>query len=148
MKIQYLHISDLHLTSLDSKNAVDAFNQDVVTHSIIKKVAELDGEIDFIIITGDLARYGKAEEFDVAEVFCDKLLETAGLDKRRLFFVPGNHDLDRSKIAERHIKRHYPFENQDEINEFFTDKDMFPVVMRKFSNFSDFAQKYLERGPV
>ena len=40
-------------------------NQDVVTSSMIKKIKNLGGKIDFVIITGDLVRSGKSDEFDV-----------------------------------------------------------------------------------
>ncbi len=145
MKIRYLHISDLHLARSENGNAVDVFNQDVVTYSMIEKINELGSDIDFIIITGDLVRSGKTDEFDVAEVFCEKLLDVCGLGKKDLFIVPGNHDLDRYQITKRQIERLYPFVDQEEISEFFADGDNFPKVMRKFANFNKFASKVLGR---
>ncbi len=140
MKIRYLHLSDLHLTSIANKGPVEAFNQDMITKSLIDAAGDLQERIDFIIITGDIARSGKAEEYEVCEVFCGKLLDAAGIEPSQLFLVPGNHDIDRSVIAKRHIKRIYPFDNQDDITEIITDPDDFPILMRKFEGFNAFAE--------
>jgi len=70
MKIRYLHLSDLHLTDIENKGAVEAFNRDIVTHSLVKTIKASDLHIDFIIITGDIAFSGKpAEYYEVCQVF-------------------------------------------------------------------------------
>ncbi len=54
MKIRYLHLSDIHLgftEKKDSKWAVDAFNQDIVSSSMIEtinRLTESEGNFDFI----------------------------------------------------------------------------------------------------
>jgi predicted MPP superfamily phosphohydrolase len=96
MKIRYLHLSDLHLTSIENKGPVEAFNQDLVTRSLIDAVGALELPIDFIIITGDIARNGQDQEYDVCEIFCRELLNTTRLNPEQLFIVPGNHDVARS----------------------------------------------------
>ncbi len=66
MIVRYLHLSDLHLSCSEKKGdkwAVDAFNQDLVMHSMIDAVKQLvdDGnKFDFLVITGDLAKKGRA----------------------------------------------------------------------------------------
>jgi len=138
--IRYLHLSDLHLTSKESKGPVEAFNQNVVTHSMVEMIRESEFEVDFVIITGDIARMGKPEEYAVCEVFCSQLMESLDLDKERLFLVPGNHDVDRSVVTSRHIKRLYQFDDQDEITEILSDPDDFPILMRKFEAFNAFSE--------
>ena len=138
--IRYLHLSDLHLTSKESKGPVEAFNQNVVTHSMVEMIRESEFEVDFVVITGDIARMGSSEEYAVCEVFCSQLLEALKLGKDRMFLVPGNHDVDRSKITKKHIKSFYSFENQDDITETFTDEDILPILMRKFEAFNAFSE--------
>ncbi len=148
MTLGYLHISDLHLSHGPNQRPVDAFNQDVVTNAMIKTIEDLVTQgavIDFIIITGDLARYGKTEEYEVAEIFCEKLLKATGLPADRLFIVPGNHDVDRADVKPIHIKKYYPFDTQDEVTEILTDPDTFTILMRKFFHFHEFAQKAMDR---
>ena len=68
MKLRYIHLSDLHLSHSNMKGdqwAAVALNQDIVTSSMLNTIQEIveNGEpIDFIIITGDLARHGKQKE--------------------------------------------------------------------------------------
>ena len=102
--IHYLHLSDLHLTGGKTGDPVKSFNQDMVTKSMLDAIRDLDHQPDFIIITGDLAQKGSADEYAVAEIFCNELLEAAGLKKDRLFIIPGNHDVDRREIKKKHIK--------------------------------------------
>lgn len=67
MKLRYLHLSDLHLSYKQMRGddwAVEAFNQDMVTRSMLTKIKELINQgnvLDFIIISGDLARGGKGK---------------------------------------------------------------------------------------
>jgi len=150
MHLRYLHISDLHLTGQPKERdgwAVEQFNQDLVTRSMLDAIEELvrqDGQaLDLIFITGDLAKRGKPEEYQVAQVLCQQLLKVTGVPAGRLFIVPGNHDVDRGKVEERHIRRLYHFEQEDQITEVLGDPDMFPVLMRKFAAFNDFAGRVL-----
>ncbi|MDM8550084.1 TIR domain-containing protein [Desulfobacterales bacterium HSG2] len=137
--LRYLHLSDFHLKRKND-DPVSAFNQDMVTRSMLDMVGSLK-KPDFVIITGDLAHGGKPEEYDVAEVFCNRLLEAAELDRQRLFLVPGNHDVSRKDVRSKHIKSIYPFDTQEDITETLTDPDIFPILMRKFAGFGTFVEK-------
>ncbi len=143
--IHYLHLSDLHLTAQENKGPVEAFNQNVVTRSMVDMIRDAAFDIDFVIVTGDIARMGKPAEYAVCEVFCERLLAALGLGQDRLFLVPGNHDVDRSVITNRHIKRLYGFDDQDEITEILTGPDDFPILMRKFEGFNAFSEKVMDR---
>jgi formylglycine-generating enzyme required for sulfatase activity len=50
-----------------------------------------------------------------------------------------------AEITERHIKRIYPFDSQDEITEILTDADDFSILMRKFALFNAFAENAMGR---
>lgn len=144
MKIRYLHISDLHFVSKKGKKAVDAFNQDLVTSSMIKKIKEFDSKVDFIIITGDLVSFGIKDEFDIAEIFCKEVLNASDLSNRELFIVPGNHDLNRNSIDDIE-KSTYSFDDQDRVTKIFTNKRYFPLIMEKFEEFNAFVSKVTGR---
>jgi tetratricopeptide (TPR) repeat protein/predicted phosphodiesterase len=90
--ITWLHVSDFHF------RGGDPYERDVVLGALVKSVKRFREEgrtPDLIFVTGDIAHGGKPSEYGVASPFFDALLEAAGLDKRRLFLVPGNHDVDR-----------------------------------------------------
>ena len=60
-----------------------------------------EGGVDKILICGDIANRGKAEEYEVAEKFIKELFEHLGCNERQtqLYVVPGNHDIDRDVNA-------------------------------------------------
>ncbi|ACF43329.1 SUMF1/EgtB/PvdO family nonheme iron enzyme [Pelodictyon phaeoclathratiforme] len=91
--LTWLHISDLHLSDRGR------YDQEVILRALVASVKQFreEGRVpDLIVVTGDIAHSGKAEEYRQATLFFDDLLAAAGLDKRRLFVVPGNHDVDRT----------------------------------------------------
>jgi predicted phosphodiesterase len=93
MPVTWLHISDLHVRSGDS------YDRHVVFRALVRSVRhfrERDGRSpDLIFATGDVAYSGKRDEYATATEFFDQLLDAAGLGRRQLYVVPGNHDVDR-----------------------------------------------------
>ncbi|MCX5696568.1 MAG: metallophosphoesterase [Candidatus Omnitrophica bacterium] len=103
--INILHLSDLHFgaekytdpdipeTARDiRKNALDNLKKYLVDLPAQDKP-------DIIVVTGDIAWAGKKEDYREAKKWFDKLLPGLGLKVSALCFVPGNHDLDRSKVG-------------------------------------------------
>ena len=92
MKVTWLHVSDFHI------RGGDPYDRDLVLRALIQSVKsyrERGRSPDLIFATGDLAYSGQAKEYEIATRFFDDLLEAASLEKRFLFVVPGNHDVDR-----------------------------------------------------
>jgi len=118
MRVTWLHISDLHLRGGDS------YDRNVVLRALVASVGKFrksGRKPDLIFTTGDVAHGGKEEEYKFATAFFDDLLEAARLERRHLFVVPGNHDVDR---------------------------DLGPGLVRSLER-EDEAQKYLNaRGPI
>jgi serine/threonine protein kinase/predicted MPP superfamily phosphohydrolase len=96
--ITWLHISDLHFCTSPTHDA-DAALQ-ALLRDVEKRIEWYNLRPDFIAITGDIAHSGRAPEYDLARRFLDELLDTTGLNKNRLFLVPGNHDVDRELISQ------------------------------------------------
>jgi hypothetical protein len=93
MRTCWLHVSDFHLRE------GEGYDREVVLRALIAAVARYRDEgrkPDLIFATGDVAQSGKAGEYKLATEFFDALLDSAGLERRHLFIVPGNHDCDRS----------------------------------------------------
>ena len=51
----------------------------------------------FAVVTGDLAFSGQPAEYAEARSFFDELAATTRIDPSLFYFVPGNHDVDRSR---------------------------------------------------
>ena len=66
--LSWLHISDLHL------RVSEAWHHDIVLRAICESVERLGKEgtkLDFILVTGDLAFSGAAEEYTLVADFFD-----------------------------------------------------------------------------
>ena len=96
-KLTWLHLSDLHL------RAGEQYDQTIVLSTLLEDVAALiesnQLHVDIVFVTGDLAFTGKSQEYDVAREFLKDLAVTAAVPLERVFCVPGNHDVDRSRIT-------------------------------------------------
>jgi len=89
-----LHISDIHIQEGDS------YARDVVLKALVDSVRFFkeneNRKPDIIAVTGDIA-YSGTEYGEQMARFFDDLLAAAGLEKERLFIVPGNHDVDKDE---------------------------------------------------
>jgi tetratricopeptide (TPR) repeat protein len=96
-KVRLLHISDLHERG---PRESESFRRRRVLGEAWKKNLDAlleDGSIDLVCFTGDIADWGKPEEYGPATDFVEALLRHLSLGIERLFLVPGNHDIDRKK---------------------------------------------------
>jgi predicted MPP superfamily phosphohydrolase len=109
-KFQLLHISDLHVKSGQE------FDRSVVLDPLIDRVEQdiADGiQPEIVVVTGDVGFSGKEAEYQKAKAFFDELLARMKLSQDRLFIVPGNHDVDRSKYRPKDIPA---YESMKELN--------------------------------
>ena len=94
--IRYLHLSDFHVGK-------DDYAQRKIFKAILDHVREkqADGWVpDLVFITGDIANRGQASEYDIFNYeFLAELETIFGNDwQGKIFAVPGNHDVDRSRV--------------------------------------------------
>lgn len=138
MKILFLHLSDLHLReSTDiNKTAVNEIAGSLSPQCIgsVNKIV--------VLVTGDIGYSGKRSEYNAFTEF--KALLIAGLKERVLpevfidvFFVPGNHDIDYTKLPTADERKYYEGwlkpEKETEID--------FTKEMAARKAFFDFAQQ-------
>ena len=114
--LRILHISDLHFTSLPRKEEAygrKTIPHDVLTEDVAKKFIRNfkddflkhyseDQQPKIVIVSGDLVEQGGHDigEFDRAREFLSELAFTLGIEKKRIFVVPGNHDVNWYKGVE------------------------------------------------
>lgn len=81
---QVLHISDIHFEE-------ESADQDSVLAALKHSIQKLT--FDVVVVSGDIARTGTAAQFERAKAY----IETVAAGRPALV-VPGNHDVDRSRI--------------------------------------------------
>ena len=138
MALTWLHVSDFHLSDKGP------YDQDVILGSLVssvKRFREEEGLVpDLIFATGDIASQGKSKEYERATDFFDALLKEAGLNRDRLFVVPGNHDVDRSdgEFLVRSIS------SEVSADRYFSPDKSFPHLSHKFHAFSEWYNEFFK----
>jgi predicted phosphodiesterase/energy-coupling factor transporter ATP-binding protein EcfA2 len=92
-----MHLSDLHVGGED-------WQRDDVLDALVRDLPQLlaghELRPDLLLVTGDVADSGRREEYDGAFVVLEQITRALGLDRHEhVFMVPGNHDVDRSRIS-------------------------------------------------
>lgn len=140
--LTWLHLSDWHQKGMefDRKVVRDALLEDIKKRRDIHTDLE---KLDFLVFSGDLAFSGKKEEYKAAKKYLlDPLLDASGLDKSRIFIVPGNHDLDRDSfvlLPEAILK---PLTEEKEIKEWLEDNKKRSRLLEPFEAFNEFIKDY------
>ncbi len=135
MSLTWLHVSDFHIKSGDT------YDSDVVLRALVESVrryAEQGRKPDLIFATGDIAHSGKAAEYEIAGRFFDELLTAAGLDKSRLFVIPGNHDVDR-ELGEGLART---LESREQADKYFRSDRPQPHLTLKLRAYLDWHNRY------
>jgi len=137
MALTWLHVSDFHL----SDGA--PYDQVVILRALIESVKRFRGEghlPELIFATGDIAENGKAKEYESATKFFDDLLSAAGLNRDRLFVIPGNHDVDRK--AGKFLPR--TLDTREDADEYFDPDTPTNHLTQKFHAFSAWYNDYFK----
>lgn len=101
MPAVFVHVSDIHFgQETDDRIHI----HDDVKHQLIADAKEVisslpGGVAHGILVTGDITQSGKRVEYDEAGQWLDNLAASIGVEIHRVQMVPGNHDLDRTKLS-------------------------------------------------
>ena len=142
-KLTWLHLSDLHFRAEEQHT----WDSNIVLKQLLADIAERmkqDGLCpDFIVVTGDIAFSGQPAEYDLARAFFDELLQTTRLDKERLFFVPGNHDVDRNLVSRGAQGIADSLADRQSVNAVLSDPTDRALMLARFQGYADFVNDYL-----
>lgn len=110
--MRIVHLSDIHL----SKTTYDFLINEYLDALILdlKKQVKSAGEIDLIVITGDLVDCGGQSLYEIEgyedtksypspfhifeEIFINPISQELRIPKSNFLFIPGNHDIDEESI--------------------------------------------------
>lgn len=137
--IRWLHISDLHLRESE------AWSQDAVLSSLLEDIRcrITDGaSIDFVLATGDLAFSGHDAQYALVEAFFDDLADTLALQREKIFCIPGNHDVDRSRYKTTFIGARTTLKSQADIYSFLSVKEERETLLTRQHSYRAFRDRY------
>lgn len=101
MSAIFVHLSDIHFGQ-ERDQRVHIHNdvkEQLIADARYVVREELKAEATAILVTGDIAFSGIAEQYTVAGQWLDRLAAEIGCERNRVQMVPGNHDLDRNKLS-------------------------------------------------
>lgn len=142
----FVHVSDIHFGQ--ERDHTVHINDDVKAQLIAdaaQVVASLPSKTaQGILVTGDIAHSGKKEQFDAAGQWLDALAEAIGCPKHRVQMVPGNHDLDRSKlsIGGKHLLDHIREGGAKEYEEVIRNPSDRATLLARFTDYDRFCVGY------
>lgn len=97
----FVHVSDIHFgQEKDDRVHIHAdVKQQLIADAkeVVSKIGS--GAAHGILVTGDIAHSGRWAEYEDAGNWLDELAASIGVEIHRVQMVPGNHDLDRSKLS-------------------------------------------------
>lgn len=144
--IVWLHLSDWHQRGGD-------FDRQVVRDALVRDIAERAdianalANVDFCFFTGDLAYSGHADEYQTAgEQFLKPVLDAAGVERSRLYTIPGNHDHDRSELENLAVKFNTPPPDVAALKAQVEDKRPRDYVLSPFAAYSEWHNTFGAQG--
>lgn len=146
MKVTIFFISDIHLSDDKAENqglVLDAFLEDFK-----KQKEQLNPSETYVLIGGDLVKDADAEGIYLS--FFDRLIKpimAAGIKKRNILCVPGNHEAQRSWIRSN-IVNYAPVISQtftEDKFDTYINQQSGDFLLQKFLNFSNFMELKMER---
>ena len=154
--MRIVHLSDIHL----SISNYDEFN-DNYRYALINDLLEYHNSIpiDLIVITGDLVDKGGYSLFEIAgfesekspydifeKVFLNPIILALKIDKHKILFIPGNHDIDERKILLCEENDMVKNIQGDNIKKYLSENIDFKHSER-IRKFKEFEQKYHTGNP-
>lgn len=146
-----VHLSDIHFGKPGHHGQ---FDLDLpLRNEVERDLAELHaahGVMRGVVVSGDIAFSGKAEQYTTAQQWLGKVTSIVGCAPESVWVVPGNHDVDRDVIKTSEALKDFHAlvrkKGQTEINEQLRKKAqdpiMGPALLKAMANYNDFAAKF------
>jgi predicted MPP superfamily phosphohydrolase len=150
MGIKLLHISDIHFRAFENNTYLDLDKdiQNELELDLHQLKAEF-GKIDIILIGGDIAFSGSEAEYKVADNWIKKICELTECELENVLTVPGNHDVDRTKLSEMVLDAHRQMKQlrdrnaiDQKVGKYVKHEDSVKTLLAPLTNYNNFAQKY------
>ncbi|GGE98245.1 metallophosphoesterase [Sphingomonas prati] len=146
MSAIFVHVSDIHFGQ-ERDHVVhihDDVKRELVADATAVVAALPASEVKGILVTGDVAYSGKAEQYEAAGEWLDALAGGIGCPIHRVQMVPGNHDLDRDKlsIGGSHLLEYIRQGGPAEYEKVVSNDDDRATLFRRFEDYGRFCIGY------
>lgn len=132
-QIGILILSDIHYCEDAAKCRLADKDGDYLAR-FLTKIQNIKDEKDitlkYMLIAGDIVEAGKQVEYDSVTSILEKICEEAGINKKHILMVPGNHDVFRSAL-ESHCD-----------NEHINENEAYTLTDVKFKNYIAFYKNF------
>lgn len=146
MSAIFVHVSDIHFgQEKDDRVYIHADVKQQLIADATGVISNMTGGLAHgILVTGDIAHSGKWEEYESAGKWLDELAANIGVEIHRVQMVPGNHDLDRSKLsfAGRQILDHIRASGTTEYEDILNNSTDRAALLVRFEDYGRFSFGY------
>jgi predicted phosphodiesterase len=148
---RFIHVSDIHFGQKMRDGKIKI--QEGVKKSVREDVALVlrkdtkDKSVDGVLVTGDVAFSAQKKQYDAAAEWLRLLTEEVKCDPKKVWIIPGNHDVDREAIRpidKLTIKevRESPLEKSIQLADEMVSPGSGFDHLSKFKNYCEFAKNY------
>lgn len=146
MSAIFVHVSDIHFgQEKDDRVYIHADVKQQLIADAKEVVSNMAGGVAHgILVTGDIAQSGRWEEYEGAGKWLDELAANIGVEIHRVQMVPGNHDLDRSKLsfAGKQILDHIRANGATEYEDILKNPTDRAALLVRFEDYGRFSFGY------
>ena len=136
--ITILHLSDIQFGQKHQFGRLALGDPDAAFDTLLERLTQDLDQLrdehglkpDLLVVSGDLAEWGRKSEFEDALKFLAHLAEHLGLARRRVVVVPGNHDVSR-KLCESYFNECEGRETEPE-RPFWKKWEFFQAMLQEF----------------
>ncbi|WP_158682311.1 metallophosphoesterase [Sphingopyxis sp. MG] len=145
----FLHLSDIHF---GQERGGEVFINREIKKDLVRFLKDVKAKrekagllpVDGVVVTGDIAFSGKANEYRDASEWLAQITDALGCKETSVHVVPGNHDVDRKKISPgvHAIIDQVMEKGQEALDLYLSDETDRERLYDRFSEYRVFAAGY------
>ena len=147
MGLKFLHLSDIHFKAESTFDLDNDLRNEIEFD--LEAVMKKTGPLDVVMVGGDIAFSASVEEYEAAYSWLKKICGIIHCNEENVLTVPGNHDVERSKICPilkgtqlviKSLKERSKIDAT--LGDYLQAKDSCDTLLKTFTNYENFAQRY------
>ena len=151
-KLRFVHLSDIHFNNRNAQFGSDPDRE--LRNAVVRDIAERRqclGDIDAILVSGDIAYSGQRSEYLDAAEWLDQICNSAGCGTEAVFLCPGNHDVDQTVIKNNPLiqdghdairRGNTMYERDEALSQRLKQPDARALFYAPIATYNEFAARY------